>query len=64
MNRYTVQWETKIGPGSTYYQGKETVYAEDEDNASAIVQHNVWRRAFQDCSKGHIVIVKVEPVKQ
>jgi hypothetical protein len=59
MNRYEVKWQTSIGMGATFYQGGEIVAAESAEEAEALVQFNVWRRAFQDWPKSHVVITKV-----
>lgn len=58
--RFVCHWHTAIGPGSTYYEGRETVWAEDEDSAIEACQFNVQRRAFRDYSPNHIVVTHVE----
>ena len=58
-NRYTCDWHTRIGPGSTYYEGRETLWGEDEEDAMRRCQQNVQRRAFRDYSPNHIVITRV-----
>ncbi|HSS99939.1 MAG TPA: hypothetical protein VLK33_23050 [Terriglobales bacterium] len=64
MNNYAVTWQTEIGMGAVFYQGKETICADDMESAEAIVQFNVWRRMFQDWPKSHVVITKVEVTKR
>mgnify|MGYP001557957494 CR=1 FL=1 len=59
MQRYTVQWQTSIGIGATFYKGSELVYAESADTAASVAQMQVWRRAFRDWPLTHIVIISV-----
>lgn len=56
MNKYEVRWQTQIGIGSTFYQGKETVWAENEDAAAEKAQWNVHWNGFRDYTPSHIVI--------
>jgi len=63
MNRYEVKWETSIGMGATFYQGKETLCADSDEAAEAIAQFNVWRRAFRDWPKSHVIVTSVKEVK-
>ena len=59
-NTYKVWWHTQIAIGSTFYEGREIVQAEDEAEAADRAQFGIWRRAFQDYSLSHIVITRVE----
>lgn len=60
MKTYKVTWHTSVGMGYTYYEGIETVKADNDDDAEEAAKFNVWSRGFRDCPKSHIVIVKVE----
>jgi hypothetical protein len=60
LKRYVVKWQTKRGPGVTFYSGEKTVYAVDAEHARVRAQHAVWREMFQDFTMGHIEIVQVE----
>ncbi|PSN80978.1 hypothetical protein C8B47_03625 [filamentous cyanobacterium CCP4] len=60
MNTYIVSWQTSKGPGITFYRGKESVQAEDAEQAADLAQRNVHRRAFREFYQSHIIITKVE----
>ena len=62
FSQYVVHWQTSIGPAATFYKGKETVWAENEDAATNLARFNVWRRAFPDYGMRHIVVTQVEEV--
>lgn len=67
---FYADWHTRIGIGSTYYSGREkvSVNCDDSDNepvsefndvVTERAVNQVWRRAFQDRSKDHIVVTDV-----
>lgn len=60
MNTYKVWWHTQIGIGNTFYDGREIVQAENEDEAADRAQFSIWHRAFQDYHLSHIMITRVE----
>lgn len=60
MNIYIVHWQTSKEPGITFYRGKETVQAEDAEQAGDLAQFNIHRRAFREFYQSHIIITKVE----
>lgn len=60
LTKFVVHWQTQIGPGSTFYKGKESVWAENSDAAQSLAKFNVWRRAFPEYGMRHIVITQVE----
>lgn len=59
--QFVVHWHTKIGAGSTYYEGKITVWGRDRDHAREIAQREVHRN-FRDYSRAHIVTTEVEKI--
>lgn len=58
MNEYICKWKTKIGVGSTFYQGTTTVKAEDEDQARDKAQRLIHRN-FSEYPLGHIIVTNV-----
>lgn len=62
LNRYTVTYHTAPAPSSTYYRGKQEVYAQDEEDAAQTVQRDLTRpmAVFFDRRPSSIVIEKVE----
>lgn len=59
LNKYKVDYHTKPGVGSTYYEGSITVFAEDDEQAAERAQREVQRNAFRDYNRSHIVIDSV-----
>ena len=58
--KYIVNWQTSIGVGCTFYNGKEKVEADNPEDAAIFAQQRVWERGFRDFSKSHIKINNIE----
>jgi hypothetical protein len=58
---YICEWKTLPAPGQTFYTGRITVAAEDEDDAARRARRIV---AARDCfDAGRIQITSIEPRK-
>lgn len=69
IRKFDCDWHTAKGPGIEYYSGVEHVelnddgsYAADDElfqAAEDMAQVRVWRRAFQDRPRSHIIVWNV-----
>lgn len=57
-DKYIIEWHTRPGIGATYYDGKTTVWAEDDEDARNRAQREI-HRTFGEYPLSHIVITSV-----
>lgn len=60
LEKFTVHLHTTPSPGLTYYSGKVTVFAEDEDDAEVRAKRELMRGAFQGYRADMFIVEKVE----
>jgi len=63
MDKYIVKWRVRGSVVHPHYEGKETVFAEDIEDAENRARREVHRRAFQDLSIGSIEVISVEALR-
>lgn len=61
MSTYRVHWQTVPTPAAPFYDGKRTVVAENDEEASRIVRRDIGRELDRGPSQIRVTRVQVIP---